>query len=131
VIAQDRKLQKAEKSYDHYNFIDAREIYLKIVEKGYSSEEVLTKLANTYYFNAEYKKAVEWYKRTFEEIEDTENPMLYLRYAQSLKAIGNIEEANINFDKYNKITNPHKENPELEDYKEMIQLNSDRYTIKV
>src|SRR5690554_6851083 len=76
VIAQDRKLQKAEKSYDHYNFIDAREIYLKIVEKGYSSEEVLTKLANTYYFNAEYKKAVEWYKRTFEEIEDTENPML-------------------------------------------------------
>src|SRR5699024_9387418 len=66
----------------------------------------------------------------FEETQNPTNPILYLRYAQSLKAIGNTEEADANFEKYNSLTNPDKENPGLEDYKEMIQLNSDRYTIK-
>jgi len=130
VVAQEKKIQKAEESYNHYNFIDAREIYLKVVEKGHHSEEILTKLANTYYFNAEYKDAVKWYNQVFEETQNPTNPILYLRYAQSLKAIGNTEEADANFEKYNSLTNPDKENPGLEDYKEMIQLNSDRYTIK-
>ena len=52
-FAQGSKLNKADKKYDKYSYIDAIEIYEKVAEKGYKSVEIFEKLGNAYYFNGE------------------------------------------------------------------------------
>ena len=52
-FAQGSKLNKADKKYDKYSYIDAIEIYEKVAEKGYKSAELFEKLGNAYYFNGE------------------------------------------------------------------------------
>lgn len=128
--AQEHDLNKAERDYEQLNYVDAREVYLKTVENGYHSEEILTKLANIYYFNAEYYKAVEWYKRLFEE-SDPEEAMLYLRYAQALKATGEVEKAKNIFEQYNQKGQRDTTRLTVADYQDMIELNADRYEVKV
>ena len=61
VFAQGSKLNKADKKYDKYSYIDAIEIYEKVAEKGYKSTEIFEKLGNAYYFNGELDKASKWY----------------------------------------------------------------------
>ena len=50
---QDKQLQKAAESYDNLNYVNAQKVYLAVAEKGYQSEELFTKLGNSYYFNAQ------------------------------------------------------------------------------
>ena len=65
VVAQERKVAKADKLYDDFAYIDAITVYENIVAKGYSSPDLLKKLANAYYFNAEFQKANKWYTELF------------------------------------------------------------------
>ena len=64
-FAQGSKLNKADKKYDKYSYIDAIEIYEKVAEKGYKSAELFEKLGNAYYFNGELDKASKWYGEFF------------------------------------------------------------------
>ncbi|MBB4119048.1 outer membrane protein OmpA-like peptidoglycan-associated protein/tetratricopeptide (TPR) repeat protein [Mesonia hippocampi] len=130
VLGQDRKLRKAENRYNQYDFVDASKIYEKVVASGYVSEEILQKLGNTYYFNAKYKEAKEKYESLM-ELNDELEPIYYLRYAQSLRAIGENKEAEKWFDRYAKIVNISEEDFSTSiDYNQLIEENSDRYKIK-
>ena len=64
-FAQVSKLNKADKKYDKYSYIDAIEIYEKVAEKGYKSVELFEKLGNAYYFNGKLDKASKWYGELF------------------------------------------------------------------
>lgn len=85
IHAQKAQLKKAEKAYDQYAFIDAQQIYLKVVEDGYTSAEIYKKLGDTYYFNGDYKNAAIWYEKLVDEFPDQTEPEYYFRAAQSLK----------------------------------------------
>ena len=74
VFGQDKKVAEATENYEQLDYVKAQEIYLAIAEKGYQSEEVLTKLANTYYFNAQYKEAAKWYSSLFNLNSNHLNP---------------------------------------------------------
>jgi tetratricopeptide (TPR) repeat protein len=76
-----------------YAYIVILKTYERVAEKGYRSVDMFQKLGNGYYFNAEYKKAVRWYGELFAMNSDLE-PEYYYRYAQSLKATGQNDEAN-------------------------------------
>lgn len=85
--------KKAEKKFESYSFVDARDLYTRIANKGNASSEVLKKLGDSYYFNGEYRDASNWYGKLI-NAEDTEiTPEYYFRYAQSLKSIERYEEA--------------------------------------
>jgi hypothetical protein len=43
-FGQSSKLNKADKKYDKYSYIDAIEIYEKVAEKGYKSVELFEKI---------------------------------------------------------------------------------------
>lgn len=88
---QNNVIKKANEDFDSYYFIDAREIYLKIVDDGYASPQVLKKLGDTYYFNSEYTEAAEWYKKLMEKFPNDVDPIYYYRAAQSLKSIGDYQ----------------------------------------
>ncbi len=92
-FAQGSKLNKADKKYDKYSYIDAIEIYEKVAEKGYKSVELFEKLGNAYYFNGELDKASKWYGELFALNQEVDSEY-YFRYAQALKAEGNYEKSN-------------------------------------
>lgn len=93
VQAQRAQLKKAEKAYDQYAFIDAQEIYLKVVADGYTSAEIYKKLGNTYYFNGDYKNAAIWYEKLVDEFPNQTEPEYYFRAAQSLKSTENYKKS--------------------------------------
>ena len=59
-----------------------RESYIKAVEGGYRSVNVLFPIRGFYYFNGEYEDAAKWYGALFSYSEDIDKEYLY-RYAQS------------------------------------------------
>ena len=95
VQAQEQKLKKASGNYEQLDYVNAQKIYLSVAEKGHESEELFTKLANSYYFNAQYDEAVKWYDRLFDFTQESEQDIVYLRYSQALKATGQIDKAEI------------------------------------
>ena len=128
--AQERKLFQANESFQHLNYVDAQKIYLKVAEKGFESEELFTKLGNSYYFNAKYDEAVKWYTRLFEMNPNTENPILLLRYSQSLKANGDDEKAKEYYDIYVVQTGNDPNSKKAIDYLALLQQNSGRYQLR-
>lgn len=129
--AQERKLNKANQKYDQLAFVDATEVYLNVAQSGYKSEELFKKLGNSYYFNANYEEASKWYGELFAFIPSVTEPSYYLRYSQSLKAIGRDSESEEWFDKYaKKVGLSGKTHKNAKDYLAIIEANSGRYEIK-
>lgn len=86
-FAQDAKMEKGSEKFDRYAFIDSREVLLKVVEKGYHSQEIYQKLGDSYYFNAELPSASKWYGLLYDSYEDQLDSEYLFRYAQSLKSL--------------------------------------------
>lgn len=93
VFSQKKDIQKANKQYDKFAYIDAREIYLKVVEDGYESAQIFERLGDTYYFNSDYTNAAKWYQKLVTQFPDQITPDYYYRTAQSLKSIGKYSES--------------------------------------
>ncbi|MGB7393866.1 MAG: OmpA family protein [Pricia sp.] len=93
-FAQEKLLTKANEKYESYSFSPAIDIYKKVLDRGYASADLLKKLGNSYYFNADYKDAAETYKRLVTEYPDDTPPEYYFRYAQTLKTLQDYETSN-------------------------------------
>ncbi|MBX2827131.1 MAG: OmpA family protein [Flavobacteriaceae bacterium] len=102
-FAQKNRIEKANKEFDKYSYIDAREIYLKVVEDGYASAQVFQKLGDTYYFNSEYGQAAEWYQRSINEFTSETDAIYYYRAAQALKSLEQYEESDKLMAAYEKV----------------------------
>lgn len=133
LLAQPKSEAKANKEYSKHDYYNAIEIYEKVYAKGYSSAELLTKLANSYYNNADYTKAVVYYKELYQKHPEAMNSGTLLRYANSLKAIGAYEESDTIMAKFvsesddsDLLTALTKKAPT---YLEEIEKNSGRYDI--
>lgn len=131
LYSQKKEIAKADKDYNQYAYIDAIKTYERIFEKGYKSPEMLQKLGNSYYFNANLEKAAKWYAELFLMTDDVA-PEYYYRYAQTLKATKQYEMADAMMAKFNeKSGNDHRAKlaAEQKDYLAVIKKNSGRYTI--
>ncbi len=99
-FSQRKHIKKAEKDFDIFAYIDAREIYLKVVEDGYRSAEIYKRLGDTYYFNSDYNNASIWYNKLVEEFPDETDANDYFRAAQSLKSANKYSESDILMETY-------------------------------
>jgi outer membrane protein OmpA-like peptidoglycan-associated protein/tetratricopeptide (TPR) repeat protein len=129
--AQEGGLNRADKKYDRFAYIDAIKTYERIAEKGYKSADLFQKLGNSYYFNSQFDKAAKWYGELFAMGGDIDSEYYY-RYAQSLKSIGETAKAGEMMDQFAakvaddnraKIYNDNK------DYMAVIKKNSGRYEL--
>lgn len=94
LYAQDNgTIAKANEKYEDLAYIDSREVYLKVIDRGYGNPEIYRQLADSYYFNAELPEALSWYDAY---IQGTDNPDIeyIFRYAQCLKSVGSYDAAN-------------------------------------
>jgi outer membrane protein OmpA-like peptidoglycan-associated protein len=130
--AQDRQLNKADKKYDSYAYINAIEIYEKVAEEGHKSKELFEKLGNSYYFNADLINASKWYGELFKLGEEVA-PEYYFRYAQSLKAEKRYAESDEKMKQFNKLTGSDIRGTKFiktRNYLENIALLSGRFRIE-
>ncbi len=91
--AQERNLKRANSKFDQYAFIDSQKLYLKVIESGYHSADLYSRLGDAYYFNANYEDAARWYKNLEEQYPQEINTDHYFRYAQSLRAIKQYDDS--------------------------------------
>jgi outer membrane protein OmpA-like peptidoglycan-associated protein len=131
--AQTYLLERGNNKYNAFAFIEAQNIYLKLVEDGYATYEILAKLGDTYYFNDDLKQAHKWYAKLFAKFEERVTPAYFFRYAQTLKTVNKYDESDLfmakfssskGFDTRSKIL---KEEP---NYLEIIEVQSGRFEIK-
>jgi outer membrane protein OmpA-like peptidoglycan-associated protein len=129
IHAQQVKLNKAEKEFNSYAYVDAIEVYEKILKNGFQSAEIYEKLGNSYYINGEYEKAAQNYKALI--AYNTEiDPEIYFKYSHCLKALGNYEEANKMMSIYYDKTSNSANKKEIGTYLNEIKNNSRDYLIK-
>lgn len=120
---------KADERYNEYSFSPAIDIYKKVLDKGYVSQDLLKRLGNAYYFNAKYEEAATVYKRLAEAYPDETEPDYFFRYAQSLKTLGDYDAASDIMSKFKQMT-AQGEFPSDEDYLAKIEENSGRFSVK-
>ena len=129
---ENRLITKANENYEQYSFSPAIDIYKKVLDKGFISADLLKRLGNSYYFNADYKEAAATYKRLITVYAIETGPDYYFRYAQTLKTLGNYKGAETIMAKFAELTKDDNRAEAYEDEKdflEEIKNNSGRYEI--
>ncbi|UGU16842.1 OmpA family protein [Sinomicrobium kalidii] len=91
-FAQEARKERADKNYGKFAYIKASELYERLVEKGYESQDLFARLADACYFNARYSEALLRYEKML-SYDTKVRPVYYYRYAQCLKAEGEYEKA--------------------------------------
>ncbi|MGV9005062.1 OmpA family protein [Flavobacterium sp.] len=94
------KEKRGNKDYDQYAYVDAIKTYERLYEKGYKSPDMLLKLGNSYYFNADLEKAAKFYEELYTSTPDQEAEFYY-RYSQSLRSIKEYKKADEMMAKFN------------------------------
>ncbi|CAM4185057.1 OmpA family protein [Zobellia roscoffensis] len=131
-FAQEKLITKANEKYDEYSFSPAIDIYKKVLDRGYASADLLKKLGNSYYFNADYEDAAKTYKRLVDEYPDEIGPEYYFRYAQTLKTLedyGASKEAMAKFVEATSDDARATAYKDEQDYLNDIKRNSGRYNV--
>lgn len=128
--------QKGAKLYEELAYAEAIESYERAIKNGDRSVQSLQNLADSYYYNGMYKDANRWYS----EIVNNERNLnslsvdLYYRYIQTLKSVGNYQEADKLMDE---IADKYKNDNRVKLYKsnkkylENIKSNSGAFTISL
>ena len=131
ILAQNRTLQKAEKTFSKEAYVSAIQIYERLSEKGMGSEQIYEKLGDANYFNANYVKAEQWYTKRYELKGTFPKEFLY-RYAQSLKSAGKDKQAEHIMAQYTKehSTEQRAKNQSQQLAQQSIKKGSDGFTIQ-
>lgn len=113
-FGQNKQTEKADQLYDGFQYVDAIEAYLELVEDNNADSYVYKQLADSYYNVFNIAEASKWYKKALENNQDAET---HYRYAQVLKSQGDYEAANKQMDAFSKMSpndiraKTHLENP--------------------
>jgi outer membrane protein OmpA-like peptidoglycan-associated protein len=92
LIAQESKLNLAQKKYDELAFPQAIKLYEELAKDGYKSKELFENLANAYYYKADFAPAKIWYDSLFTVTDDL-SANTYNKYVNTLKTQGNYQKA--------------------------------------
>jgi len=90
VMAQSSLVKKADKYYQRLQYVKAAETYEKAVAKGEADDHVYQNLADAYYQIFDTKNAEKYYAVLAPKSDD---PEIFYRYAQMLKANGKYEKS--------------------------------------
>lgn len=101
MLAQDRHTKKADKRFDHLEYVKAIKEYKKLVKKDKASPYVYKRLGDAYYKLNDAKNAALYYGKYINEEKDSPiDAEYYFRYAQMLKSSGKDEKSNTYMEKF-------------------------------
>jgi outer membrane protein OmpA-like peptidoglycan-associated protein len=94
IVSFSQSKRKANKYFNQFSYVKSAELFEKIVQKGDSSKTVLSKLADSYFYNSITEKSELYYKKLFSLYEkDNLKAIYYFRLSQSLKSNGKYKES--------------------------------------
>lgn len=73
--------------------VDILKTYERVLDKGYKSVDMLKMVANRRFFDGDMVMAAKWYAQLFDQATNLD-AVFYYRYAESLKAIKQIDKSN-------------------------------------
>ncbi len=126
-------MDRAEREFQNYEFVNAIASYEAIAKKGTSNKEVYINLGDANYSIARYAEAAKWYAKLSSITDGIYEPLYYYNYAQSLKSIGNYEKSNALMQRYAKTAKNDiraSNFKEHQDYLNEIDRISGRYSIQ-
>lgn len=91
LLAQNKYTKVADNLFERYEYVQATQEYLLLVEKGKSDPYVYKQLGECYYNMFNTVESAKWYALAVKTEQDSET---YFNYAQMLKANVQYEEAN-------------------------------------
>jgi outer membrane protein OmpA-like peptidoglycan-associated protein/tetratricopeptide (TPR) repeat protein len=97
LTAQNNATKKADKHFSKFQFIDAAEDYMSLVNNGKADEYVYRQLAECYYNVFNTVEAEKWFEKA---LETSAEPELIYKLAQMQKANGKYAESNANMKKF-------------------------------
>jgi tetratricopeptide (TPR) repeat protein len=92
LTAQNTQTKPADKLVERYEYVQAVQEYLKLVDKGKSDSYVQKQLGDCYYNIYNPTEAIKWYQQAISS--GKQDPETYYRYAQMLKSDGKYEASN-------------------------------------
>lgn len=102
VLSQNKDTERADKLFARYEYVDAAQQYLELVNKGKADVYVYRQLADSYYNVFNTVEASRWYAKVVESSDaDSE---VYYRYAQMLKAEGKYQESNAQMQRFSELS---------------------------
>ena len=122
----------AKKRYERTSYMDAQNKYLKLLRTGKETQESLEYLANTYFNNSQYDKAVTWYNKLLVKYPEEVSEENLFRASLSFKSVGAYDVSDDLMRKYLKksnnliIKNEFENNP---NYLDTIYSNSRRHRL--
>ncbi|KJD36822.1 cell envelope biogenesis protein OmpA [Tamlana sedimentorum] len=122
--------EKADKLFDTYQYVDAIDAYLQLVEKQNADAHVYKQLADSYYNVFNINEAAKWYEMALTTSQDAET---YYRYANVLKSQGKYEAANKQMDIFAKMApNDNRAKAHLADpdFVPSLENSSKLYTVE-
>ncbi len=105
---QKLKIAKSIEKEKKYVYIDTIKTYERVAEKGYKSIDMFKKMGDGYFLNDQLEKAVRWYCELF-AMTNKLGSEYYFRYSESLKSVGENEEANRIMEMFNRKSKDIKE----------------------
>ncbi|NER16279.1 OmpA family protein [Spongiivirga citrea] len=126
--------EKANESYKSYDYQKAIKLYTNQIDDDTNVDvNILEKLANSYYFNADFNNAEEWYRKLFDKGNAEVASESYFRFSQSLKANKKYVEADKWMERFVQ-SEPNdsraKRFVETKNYLEKIAENGGRFTLE-
>lgn len=100
LLAQNKDTKEADKLFERLEYVDAAKAYSKLVEKDKADGYVYKQLADSYFNVFNTKEAVTWYAKAVETSQDAET---HFRYAQMLKAEGNVKASDAQMEQFAKM----------------------------
>ncbi len=131
--AQVKQLIKANKKHNEYAYIDARKTFMKVLERGYKSQDLYQKLGDSYYYNGQLDEALKWYDNLYSKYKSTISGEYLFKYSQALKSVKNYAKADQIMEEFEKVQGSDDKRAilfnEERNYLEKIQLQSGRFEI--
>ena len=130
--AQEGKVKAAGEKFEEFAYVNARDLYLRVAKRGFTSPEVFSKLGDSYYFTADYADAVQWYEKLIATGGDISSEY-YFRYAQSLKSVKKYDKADKMMALFVQMSGTDTRGEMFEkerDYLKEIQAQSGRYAVE-
>jgi outer membrane protein OmpA-like peptidoglycan-associated protein/tetratricopeptide (TPR) repeat protein len=91
LAAQNKNTKKADQLFERYEYVQAAQEYIALIEKGNDDSYISKKLGDCYYNIYNTIEAEKWYAKAVQSKQDAET---YYRYAQMLKSNSKYIEAN-------------------------------------
>ncbi|TCI93176.1 PD40 domain-containing protein [Tenacibaculum sp. M341] len=93
LVGFSQRRYAADRYFKEFAYAKSAKLYEKIYHKGDTSKQVLSRLADSYYFKNNSKKAEKWYRLLFKNFKDSISSEYFFRYAQVLKSNGKVKDS--------------------------------------